>query len=261
VQHPPLPKEIVVLHGTDVEDAWQRFHPFEALHHLHTICNPLTSDDLDLVINVLDPKDGDQALDLACGHGELLHRLTGRAAVGATGVDLSPWVLIRAAAKSPTIAWWLGDAADVPSAPDWDIVTCLGGSWIWNGFAGTAAALAARTAPGGRLAVGDLRLRSPADRVALGNAPEAATLTDDEQADVLRSLGLEPVEQVVPDEAGWRAYHELVIESANVYAAAHPGDPSADHRAMAQAWMRNDYERLRRHLVWTIWVADKPVLA
>lgn len=258
MQHPPLPKEIIVLHGTDVNEAWDRFQPFEALHHLHTICNPLTSDDLDALIDVLDPTDGDQVLDLACGHGELLHRLTRRVAVGAIGVDLSPWALTHALAKSTAVAWWLGDAAAVPEAPDWDIVTCLGASWIWNGFEGTASALAKRTAPGGRIALGDLRLRSAQVRVTLGDAPEASSLTEDEQVDALRSLGLEPVEQLIPDEAGWRAYHELVIESANAYAAAHPDDPSADHRAMAHAWMRNDYERLKRHLVWTIWVADTP---
>ena len=258
MQHPLLPKGIVVLPGTDVEAAWTRFYPFEVLHHLHSICNPLASGDLDLLIQALDPQDGDQALDLACGHGELLKRLARRAAVGGTGVDLSPWALLRAADKSTTIVWWLGDAAKVPEVPDWEIVTSLGASWIWDGFAGTAAALATRTAPGGRIAIGDLRLKTPNDREALGNAPEAASLTEDEQLTTLRTLELEPVEQIIPDPEAWRTYHDLVIESAEIYAATHPDDPGADHRAMARAWMHNDYERLRNHLAWTVWVASKP---
>ncbi len=256
--HPPLPKSIVVLPGTDVDDAWQRFAPFEALHHLHTICNPLSSQDLDRVVEALEPQDGDQALDLACGHGELLRRLSRRAAVGGTGVDLSPWALLRAASQSVTIVWWLGDAGRVPEQPDWEIVSSLGATWIWDGFAGTAAALAARTAPVGRIAIGDLRLKSLADRAALGGAPEASNLTEDEQVTALRELGLEPLEQIVPDPGAWRDYYELVVESADTYAAEHPDDPGADHRAMAHAWMRNDYERLSKHLAWTVWVARKP---
>ncbi len=253
MDHPPLPDTIAVLPGTDVEDAWERFHPFEALHHLHTICDPLTSDDLDEVVATLDPRDGDRVLDVACGHGELLARMAERADIDGTGIDLSPWVLLRAIARAPRLAWWLGDGAATPD-DTWDITTCLGGSWIWDGFKGTAAALAARASR--RIAIGDLRLRSPADRVALGDAPEAASLTEGEQVDSLRSLDLEPITQIVPDESAWRGYHELVIESARTYAQAHPDDPGADHVAMAESSMRNEYERLTAHLAWTVWVAD-----
>jgi SAM-dependent methyltransferase len=256
VDHPPLPRTIVVLPGTNVENEWARFHPLEALHHLHTICNPLCSSDLDHVIEALGPTDGDRALDVACGHGELLHRMTRRAVVDATGVDLSPWVLLRATAKAPEVTWWLGSGADLPHVRAWDLVSCLGASWIWDGFPGTAKALAARTTPEGRIAIGDLRLRSSRDRTALANAPEAASLTEDEQVEALRSLGLQPVDQIVPDEACWRTYEELVVESARTYAEAHPDDPSANHTAMAEAWMRDDFERLSAHLTWTVWVAD-----
>ena len=258
VDHPPLPDTIVVLPGTNVENEWARFHPLEALHHLHTICNPLCSSDLDRVIDELEPSDGDRVLDVACGHGELLRRMTRRAAVDATGVDLSPWVLLRAAARAPGVTWWLGSGADVPEARAWDIATCLGASWIWDGFPGTVKALATRTTPGGRIAVGDLRLRTPQDRAALGDAAEAASLSEDEQVEVLRSLDLRPVDQIVPDDACWRAYEELVVESARTYAEAHPDDPSSNHVAMAEAWMRDDFERLTARLTWTVWVADCP---
>jgi len=256
VNHPPLPDTIVVLPGTNVEGEWARFRPLEALHHLHTICNPLCSSDLDHVIEALGPADGDRALDVACGHGELLHRMTRRAAVDATGVDLSPWVLLRATAKAPEVTWWLGSGADLPHDRAWDLVSCLGASWIWDGFLGTANALAARTTPEGRIAIGDLRLRSRRDRAALGDAPEAGSLTEDEQVEALRSLGLQPADQIIPDETCWRTYEELVVESARTYAEAHPDDPSANHTAMAEAWMRDDFERLSAHLTWTVWVAD-----
>lgn len=254
MQHPPLPDTIAVLPGTNVEDAWKRFHPFEALHHLHTVCNPLSTDDLDKVIDALDPTDGDRVVDIACGHGELLRRMARRAAISATGVDLSPWVLLRAHAKAPGVRWVLGNGVDLPDTRAWELASCLGASWIWDGFLGTAGALAARTVPGGRIALGDLRLRTARDREALGEAPEAASLTEREQLDGLASLGLSPIDQVVPDDSSWRSYHELVVESARTYTEAHPDHPAADYRAMAESWMR-EYERLTRHLTWTVWIA------
>ena len=72
-----------MLPGTDVEGEWERFRIFEALHHRMRICNPMTSADLDAVADVLDPQPEQSALDIACGHGELLIRLAERAAIEA----------------------------------------------------------------------------------------------------------------------------------------------------------------------------------
>jgi SAM-dependent methyltransferase len=253
MDHPPLPDNIVVLPGTDVEKAWTNFYPFEVLHHLHTICNPLSSDELDNVADALAPSDGDRALDIACGHGELLHRLTERARLDATGVDLSPWALLRARDKTPRATWWLGDGAEVPERREWDIVACLGASWIWDGFAGTVKALTARTLPGGRIAIGDLRLRSLEDRTALGDAPEAAALTEFEQLETLRSLDIDPVDQIIPSDSSWESYHDLVVESARAYVEAHPDDPGADYTRMAESWK---FDNVIAHVTWTVWVAD-----
>ena len=149
---PLLPPEIRVLPGTDVEGAWDRFEVFEALHHGMRICNPMTGADLDVVLDALAPHPGERWLDVACGHGELLIRGAERAEIAGVGVDLSPWVLVRSleAALERKVAnrleWRLGDAHDLGKDERFDIVSCLGASWIWHGFAGTARATdAART--------------------------------------------------------------------------------------------------------------------
>ena len=261
MDHPPLPPDIRVLPDTDVEGAWERFYPFEALHHLHEICNPMRPTDLSAVIDTLDPQDGAPALDIACGHGDLLLEMVRRASLFGVGVDLSPWVLRRAYARASqaklagTLEWWLGDGKAVPREPRWDIATCLGASWIWHGFAGTARALTARLRPEGRLAIGDLRLRQAADRERLREigAPAAATPTRDEQATILIGLGLDPIfEMVAPDDA-WEQYHQTVLASATTYAVDHP---DADYRHLAAAWME-DFQRDRQHLTWSVWVARK----
>jgi len=70
----PLDPAIRVLPGTDVQSAWDRFEVFEALHHTMQICNPMTSAQLDELINSLDLRAGMYVYDVACGYGELLRR-------------------------------------------------------------------------------------------------------------------------------------------------------------------------------------------
>ncbi len=253
-----LPGEVQILPGTDVDHAWRRFRPFEALHHRLAICNPLRPEDLDLLLDVLDPDDGQEWLDLACGHGELLIRAAERAAILGTGVDLSPWVLARAVhgARSRRLrgklTWVLGDAAAYPERPH-DVATCLGATWVFGDFSGTVSGLVRRVRPGGLIAIGDLQVRSVADRKALEGRPEAAAATRDEQIVALRALGVKPVAELVPPDEAWAAYHRGVIDSAKAY-----DDPAVavDYVAMARQWQR-DYEDVRRHLAWTIWVGSK----
>jgi len=261
MDHPPLPADIVVLPDTDVEGAWERFYPFEALHHLHEICNPMRHTELSAVVVALGPTEGTQAIDIACGHGDLLLDMTRRTALFGVGVDLSPWALLRARARASqadlagTLEWWLGEGRTVPRRARWDIATCLGGSWIWHGFEGTARALTGRLQYGGRLAIGDLRLRNAADRARLqdAGAPEAATPTSHEQATILTELGLDVISEIVAPDEAWEQYHQIVIASADSYALRHP---DADYRHLAAAWME-DFQRDRRHLTWSVWVARK----
>lgn len=129
----PLPADIAVVPGTDVEALWEPFRFYEAGHHLMDIMNPLSSAGLDRLLAAIDRKPTERLLDIACGHGELLLRAS--AAVGSgvesahsagsgsgpggpftaesesadsatnptageagtmTGIDLSPWTLRRA---------------------------------------------------------------------------------------------------------------------------------------------------------------------
>lgn len=262
MQHPPLPPEIVVLPGTDVEGEWERFHFFEALHHSMTICNPMSAEHLDRVIQLLAPADGEAVIDIACGHGELLRRIANDVHIDGVGVDLSPWVLVRArerasaAAPRGSLEWWLGSGAAVPREPRWDVATCLGAPWIFHGFAGTARALAARLRSGGRLAIGDLRLRPDADAELVGRL-EGKPLDRLAQLAGLDAAGVEPIEELVVPYGWIMDYQERVTAAADAYAATYPDDPSMDFRREA-AEGRTDFERDMQVLTWTVWVARKP---
>ena len=253
-----VPPEVVILPGTDIDGEWERFEVFEALHHGMHICNPMTSEHLDALIDALGPTAGDRMLDIACGHGELLIRAAERATVRAVGVDLSPWALVRALETTKqrttigTVEWLLGDAKRAGREERYDIVTCLGASWIWHGFLGTARAVADRSVPGGRVAIGDLRLAEDVDPAAFADA-HGSFPTLEAQAQMLESAGIEVVDRIESGLTGWDAYQDRIMRSVEAWQRAHPGPRSDGYVAEQRRWQQ-DHLRDREFLRWTVWV-------
>lgn len=260
--YPPLPRDVVVLPGTDLEGEWERFRIFEALHHGMRICNPMTDTDLDALIARLDPADGTRVLDLACGHGELLMRIAAGYRIEGVGVDLSPWVIARAATTAArrglvgSVTWYVGEARTAGIGAPWQIVTCLGAPWVWHGFGGTARALAERAAPGGRIAIGDLRLRDGADVGAIADE-HGRVATRHDQAAMLAEAGLRDVHELELAPGGWDAYMDRVAASAQKWAELNAGEEAERYLAESEMW-RNDHERDRGFLTWTVWTARRP---
>ena len=244
--------------GTDVEGARDRFEVFDALHHVMPICNPMTSAEVDDVLEALAPGDGESLIDIACGHGELVIRAAERARVEAVGIDLSPWAIVRSvdAASSRrlrgTIEWRLGDAHQLPRERRYDIVSCLGASWIWHGFAGTAAAMVARAHDGGRIAIGDLRLRSGSDAEQLSDAI-GKVLTFDEQHQILDGLGIDVTDSFDAGSSGWDGYQDRILASVEAWSRDQPGERADEYVADQRRW-REDHERDREFLDWTVWI-------
>lgn len=260
MDHPSLSDEIEVLPGTDVEGEWERFEVFEALHHRMAICNPMSHVDVDQLIGLVDPQPGESVLDIACGHGELLIRMAEESVIEGTGVDLSPWVLARAhsaaAARVPnaSLRWVLGNAHDL-SDERHDIVTCIGASWIWHGFAGTVRAMSQRLEPSGRIGVGDLRVKDGVDARSVVES-HGVVLTATEQAAILEQEGFEVLDRLDPGEASWNAYQDRISESATAWQELHPGD-AADRYLQDQAQWRRDHDRDMAFLTWSVWVAQR----
>ncbi|NND85200.1 MAG: methyltransferase domain-containing protein, partial [Acidimicrobiia bacterium] len=178
----------------------------------------------------LTPRRGERAIDIPAGRGELLCRLAERGVHG-TGVDISPWVVRdaaeRAAERGVSIDLVLGDGKAFPSEPAWDLATSLGGSWIWNGTAGTLRALAGLLAEGGRAAMGDVVLREgPVDLDGSGIPLTRAAL--EEQA---TAAGLTVLDWVESADDDWRAY----VESGVGFARSWGDDPAFTARAVAFA--------------------------
>jgi SAM-dependent methyltransferase len=223
------------------------------------ICNPLTSAELDEVLDSTELVDDAAVLDVGCGYGEVLFRAAERARIQGTGVDLSPWMIAAAAShqqsRAPTarLRWVLGEASDFVSDIQPDVSVCIGAEWVWHDFRGTARALAEHLGPEGVAVLGAARLHTAADSD-LVRRERGVVETLDDQRDVLRDFGFEPIHRVDADDAGWDSYLSRTADAARSWADLYPG-PASDQWVHDQADWSAARENDREVIGWSVWIA------
>lgn len=161
-----------------------------------------------LVHGMLEPEEGDVALDVACGPGNTTRRL--RAAYGGglvVGCDVAPSMLARATADTDDdgVAFVRGDAHRLPFADGaFDLVTCLGGLYLVEDPFRVVDELLRVLAPGGRIAVLATCERGPAPLRAAAGALEPLVglrgFAPDAFTHRFEAAGLQDVRAVV---SGW----------------------------------------------------------
>ncbi len=119
-----------------------RYH--ELAEANHRIMNPFTEEQLMLLGEICGLQPGIRQLDLACGKGEMLSRWAKAHGITGVGVDISA-VFLEAARQraaelgvSSKIEFVREDAAKYSAEPHaFDVVSCIGATWIGGGLAGT----------------------------------------------------------------------------------------------------------------------------
>lgn len=260
MDHPQLDAAIEVQDGADVESLWELFEIFEALHHTMRIANPMSSEDLDDVVALLAPTDGESVLDIACGYGELLLRLRRQAEIDGLGADLSPWMIHAAHsyAKSERVdglRWMVGEASKLPVEPTYDVVTCLGATWIWHGFNGTVRAISERTSPGGRIAIGEMHIRDGIDPEA-ATQPHGRLMSHQELDETFDRHGIDVIGRIRTADHSWDDYLARTATSAVLWQELHPSEAADRYVAEQQEW-ESDHARDRQFLTWSVWVGVK----
>ena len=141
-------------------DIWKCY---DITHRNHLFCNPLNAEKSDGIINLLQLPPNAHVLDLATGKGEFLVRLIERYGATAVAVDISPHCIRDFAQKQSqripkaNVQLLEMDGADYQPGPGehFDLVACLGASWIFGGYQGTLVALQKMAKPGGLILVGE----------------------------------------------------------------------------------------------------------
>ena len=245
-----------------------RFHEIAERHH--RILNPFTEDQLLLLGDICGVRPQLRQLDLCCGKGEMLSRWSERFAHTGIGVDISP-VFLEAARRraaelhvADRLTFVQADAGAYPIATGtFDIVSCIGATWIGGGLAGTLRLMR----PGLRdrdslLLVGEpYWIDEPPDEayawIVDGDRELFSTLAG--TLDRIESAGLELVELVAADHHGWDRYVARQWMAVSDWLRENADSPeAADIRKQHERSRREYLTYTRRYFGWGVFVLRQP---
>ena len=211
-----------------------RYHEIAEAHH--RILNPFTDEQLMTLGAACRLTPDQRLLDLACGKGELLCRWAQAFGVGGLGIDISSVFLAAARARAvglgvaSRVTFQQGDASKVPLEADaFDIVCCIGATFIGGGLRGAVELMAPSVRAGGLLLIGEpYRLDEPPSAAyqALRFGPDDFTSLLG-TCDRLAASGVELVEMVLADQDSWDRYMAAQWLTLSDRLRADPADPEA----------------------------------
>lgn len=240
-----------ILRYSEISEAGQR------------ILNPLSEAKLDQLGRICRLDAGQRHLDLACGKGEMLCRYAAHHGTIGVGVDLYPPFLAAARARATelgveaSVRFIEADAADPGEVgEDFDVVSCIGATWIGGGLSGTLELMRRRARPGAWLLVGEVFWATePPD--AVRREQEASQIFADLAGTLGRfeAAGVELVEMLLANSDEWDRYQASQWLAASDWVAAHPDDPdAADIATMTDGFRRSYLADLRRCMGWGVFV-------
>lgn len=202
---------------------------------------------------------GHRVIDFGSGYAEPLALWAAAYGISAVGIEIRPAACARAEAKLKDrgladqieIVCGSGTSYDFP-ARSYDAATCLGASFIWNGFAPAVRALATAVVPGGRIAIGEpYWLSTPPTEY-------ARTHPFHSEADILsivRRAGLTVAGIVRASHDDWDRYASANWTGLLAWLEENPDHPERDQVLDRLNTSQEDYMRYEReHLGWAIYV-------
>jgi cyclopropane fatty-acyl-phospholipid synthase-like methyltransferase len=229
-----------------------RFH--EIAERFHLIQNPITIEKLDMIGASCGFTPGMRLLDLGCGRGELLTRWAAQYGISGTGVDISAAFLAEARHRArqrqvtDRVTCVEGDAGkyldeNPGEAGAYDVVTCIGATWIGGDTPGTLAIMrrALKDRRHGLLVVGDVYwAQTPADKAvyaAIGEGSESWPHGLPAMLDMFHRAGFDMVHMALANTDNWDAYYAPQWRSTFQWLRENPGDP--DYAALHE-WILNN---------------------
>jgi SAM-dependent methyltransferase len=246
-------------------DFWKYY---DVTHKEHLVCNPMSVEKLNELINLLALKSGSKVLEIATGKGEFLIRLIEKYNVSAIGVDLSPYHLGEAKRKAkervPNADLTLieMDGADYQSdmLESFDLACCLGASWIYKGHEGTLKYLMSQTKSKGFLVVGEpfWISKPPKEYFELSEVKYEMFSTHLGNVQIGEKLGLKLLYTLVSTHDEWDRYLGLQWYAMDKYARAQSDDPDLPELLAKLNREKNLYLKWERDTIgWAIYVFRK----
>jgi SAM-dependent methyltransferase len=213
------------------------------------LLNPLSSERVDEVLDLLELDAGDRVIDIGCGKGELLIRVGERFDIEGLGIDLSKeyvaWARNEAMNRVPNgqITFVTRDASKMEPTPrSFDLAINVGSSHVFGDYETALRRLHDIVKPGGLVLFGEgfwRREPSPDFLEALGG-------TADELADYAGLIstciasGFTPIYTLVSSDEDWDRYEWSLIRNGELYAARNPSVPGVEGLL---DWVRHSRDR------------------
>ncbi|HVQ86728.1 MAG TPA: class I SAM-dependent methyltransferase [Actinomycetes bacterium] len=230
----------------------------------HRLLNPFSEEQLMLLGEICRLTPDHHQLDLACGKGEMLCRWAERYGMSGLGVDLSQVFLNSARERAielgvvDRVSFQQADAAEVVlPAASFDVVSCIGATWIGGGLAGTVELMRQWLEPGGLMLIGEpfWHQAPPQDALdALGFEPDEFTSLVGTM-ERFEESGLELMEMVISDPNDWDRYEAAQWWTVTEWLRENPQHPdAAEMRIFLDSYKRSYLSFGRRYLGWGVFV-------
>lgn len=213
-------------------DFWKYY---DVTHKEHVLCNPISEEKINELINLLALEPSSNVLEIATGKGEFLIRLIEKYKVSAIGVDLSPYHLDDAKRKAKerlpnanlTLIEMDGANYKAETPESFDLTCCMGASWIYNGHEGTLRYLMAQTKPNGLIVVGEpfWISKPPKEYFELSEIKYEMFSTHAGNVAIGENLGLTLLYTFVSTLDDWDRYLGLQWYAMDKHAQSSPKDP------------------------------------
>jgi SAM-dependent methyltransferase len=241
-----------------------RFH--EISERDNRILNPFLDEQLMLLGDICRITESTRQLDLCCGKGEMLCRWSHHYGLTGTGVDISSVFLKAAAARADElgvtdrITFVCENAATYAfDAAAYDIVSCIGATWIGGGLAGTLDLMRpALRSSDSLLLVGEPYWHNDPpqaayDAVTEGDRDLFVDLSGTHKR--IRDAGFELIEMVLANHDGWDRYAAPQWRAVSDWLRANPGDGHAGAiRALHEKSRADHLAYVRPYLGWGVFV-------
>jgi ubiquinone/menaquinone biosynthesis C-methylase UbiE len=227
------------------------------------ILNPLSESKLVELGRICCLSSGGRHLDLACGKGEMLCLFARDHGTRGLGIDIYPPFLAAAHARAAelgvqtSVAFREGDASKPGEIePGFDIVSCIGATWIGAGLPATLDLMRRWAKPEGWILVGEVYwTQEPPPQVRLAQEARQSFSDLAGTLDRIEAAGLELVEMVLANSDDWDRYQASQWMAASDWLAANPNDLDADDvRRLTHERRRLYLTDLRRCMGWGVFV-------
>jgi SAM-dependent methyltransferase len=243
-------------------DIWKYY---SITHKKHIILNPMSIAKLDGLISLLDIKEGSRVLDIGCGKGEFLIRLSELYDISGIGVDISPYFIkecrMRKNQRIPGSDIKFLEMDGAKYKPDKnklsDLTVCLGASFTYNGFIKTIKALKNMTKTDGMIIIGEpYWLREPdSEYLKMLGIKKEEYGSNYGNVDIAERNGLNCIYIMAGNNDDWDHYETLQWISVYDYINSNPNDPDNPELLKKTEKAKTEYLLYGRDtLGWAIYV-------